>query len=888
MGPGNDDDVSVPDLSLLFSTNATDLQAVKVFVDRVPEQQAFDRAVHAHWASTARSDYDSHDVLSPRRNVLVYYGVGGVGKTSLAQQLERRHGGEHGNTVTEWAPWERRFRTSVTARADLASEAGADLEQVLLGIRLAVGALGRPMHAFDLALSRYWEHAHPTESIADYLRRDGRLSRIAERVGLPEQISEGLKDVAQAVAGSGALASVATRLAVLVTDGMRARAARRHAIQGCSRLTSLLRAEPNVETLSYFPHLLSWDLAEHARLSGPDFHVAVFLDTFEDVAHGEQRRLERLLNRLIWLMPNVLFVISTRNRLDWAEEATSGQLDRTGPVAWPGLVRGSAEEPAQHLVGYLSTDDAARFLRERLRRDGNPVIPAELRERIAQDSDGYPLYLDLAVTRYLQLAAAEAEPRADDFAGGFPGLVDRILRDLTADERRLMRILSLLDSFDVALATAIVDLPSEKIAAGLVRRAFVEVNETAPFRYSIHRLLRAQVRDSDSGTDAFTEADWHRYAARAFTEFGERFVACRADGDRATIISLLNQALRLADEFGFPVSWTVDAAYLFIADSLWESTLRPRVRVPVSTPAAALAQTLQTITNRQVVGRRESAEVLLGVLATGLLDGDGKDLATYYAAEALRESGRVEQAEELLTALTTRESRIADLAIKGMVHQLRRRGRFADALALIRSRRPSGMWTQMEGTLYWSQGMLDEARNAYRKARALSLADGRVGHAAEVSGCLAFVCGLSAADPGDAGAVAEGRDALEHSRHRWGRLMARLGDVMLNADGTDETADRFSEIAAEGFTAGLTSIQAYATFGRCLNAAVAGDTERLAAERDGLAALPLGGFGWLVEVVGFWLGEPPAEQSDWIGGAGAARERWRQIVARRLGGPGGA
>jgi hypothetical protein len=875
-----------PDLGLLFATNATDLEARKVFVDRVSEQQAFDQAVAVHRHSTLSPQFDSQDVLAPRRNALIFYGVGGVGKTTLSRELERRHASRDTSAVTDWPVWQKDFKRSVTARIDLASEAALDLERVLVSLRVAVGALGRPMHAFDIALGRYWEHVHPNESLAEYVRSDSRLARVSEALKVPEQISEGLKDVASALGGSSAVVSVATNLALTINSAVRRHVAMKHAVQGCRRLAALLSSEPDVESLSYYPHLLSWDLAQAARKSGNDFHAAVFFDTFEDVTHADQRRFERLINRLVWLMPNVLFIISTRSRLDWGDPSAEGQLDFAGPARWPGLVPGSAGEPSQHLVGYLSEEDSDKFLRQRLRRGGGAAIPEAVRTRIAHDSEGYPLYLDLAITHYLQLVESGAVPDPDDFSGGFPALVTRVLRDLPPDERRLIRILSLLDSFDARLAAAIAQLPSEAAALGLTRRAFVDLDETAPFPYGIHRLLREQIRESDSGPDAFGPADWSRYASRAFDELGVRFAEAPARGDRPLVISLLNQALRLADEFDLPVGWTADAAHSYVQDNLWENSLRPLVRLPPATAAAALAQTLLAITNRQVDGRRQSAAVLDGLLESGLLAGDTRDLAAYYAAESFREIGEGKRSELLLQSLISRDSRIADLACKGMVHRLRRQGRFADALDLIRSRPETSMWIQMTGTLYWSQGMLDEARQAYQTSRDRSLADGLPGQAAEISGCLAFVCGLCAVGDDDGELVAAGIIALQQSRNTWARLMARLGDALLTATGDLATAERLADIDADGQTAGLTSIQAYARFAACLNAALSGDDARLGAARAALTDLSAADFRWLVQVVDFWRGADPAsgdgdEALDWLGGAGAARARWLQVVADR-------
>ncbi|MFG2894824.1 hypothetical protein [Streptomyces sp. NPDC048248] len=53
------------------------------------------------------------------------------------------------------------------------------------------------------------------------------------------------------------------------------------ALAGCRRLADLLEAEPDLEALSFYPHLLAWELAQLPA----DKRVVpvVLLDNFEDV-----------------------------------------------------------------------------------------------------------------------------------------------------------------------------------------------------------------------------------------------------------------------------------------------------------------------------------------------------------------------------------------------------------------------------------------------------------------------------------------------------------------------------------------------------------------------------------------------------------------------------
>ena len=57
--PAPDEDEPRPtlDLGLLFTTNARDLAAIKIFVNREPQRVNFDQSVHAHWASIQVPDF---------------------------------------------------------------------------------------------------------------------------------------------------------------------------------------------------------------------------------------------------------------------------------------------------------------------------------------------------------------------------------------------------------------------------------------------------------------------------------------------------------------------------------------------------------------------------------------------------------------------------------------------------------------------------------------------------------------------------------------------------------------------------------------------------------------------------------------------------------------
>ncbi|MFG2833242.1 hypothetical protein ACGFWI_38420 [Streptomyces sp. NPDC048434] len=208
------------------------------------------------------------------------------------------------------------------------------------------------MPAFDVALRRYWEHQHPGEPLEKYLRRGGLASRFGK--ALPQQVQSALGDVAQALLLPGTVGTAIGQVTGSLVRALRERRQSVRALAGCARLADLLEAEPELDALSFYPHLLAWELAQLP--ADKAVTPVILLDAFEEIGDRTHRDLERLLQRVVWLMPNAFFVVTGRSRLQWADEALQGQLDWTSPTARVSLA--GAGPPRTRPVGdadYLST-----------------------------------------------------------------------------------------------------------------------------------------------------------------------------------------------------------------------------------------------------------------------------------------------------------------------------------------------------------------------------------------------------------------------------------------------------------------------------------------------------------------------------------------------------
>lgn len=877
--------MSRSDLRALFRSNDRELKAIDFFADRQDEWATVARSLAGHVRRTREPDFDVEDLESPRRNALVFYGVGGIGKSTFSRGVAE-HLIDSGSHRGDWPPPAPEVGQVVPVRFDLSRDAGGDFETLVLTLRLAAAELGVPMPAFDLAFQRYWSHNHPGEPVDEYLRRRTWLSRLPGTRSLPGQMQSALSDIAQAVALPGTTGALVGQSVGLVVRALRDHRRTVRALAECRRLADLLEADPDQEALSYYAHLLAWDLSrvpERKRAT-----LVVLLDTFEDVGDRVHRDLERLVQRVVWLMPNVLFIVTGRNRLQWDDAKLEGQLDWAGPGFWPSLVGGAEEEPRQHTVGYLSAADCENYLCQRLTVDGRPLMDDRTRHLITANSHGLPLYLDLAVMRFLDLYRRRGSaPEPGQFNLDFPALVARTLRDLTPDVRRVLRAVSLLDTFSIELATGAAGLDHDAPALDLVDRPFVDADPEAPWPYRLHDLVREAVRDADSTSeDRWSEADWRRAALRTFRALGRD-----SQEDRPRLVSALRQGLRLSRDYEMDLDWLADAAFRYVDDFIWEPVELSPVSVAegesgdaVTTPAAALALTLSAIARRQREHRGRTAEQLEAVLASGLLPEPLRELPQYFLAECHRDLGNFDASRSGMRQVAEAGGRLAPTAARGLVHLGRRTGRFADVQVAVDALGPEGRPDRARGDLWWTQGNIGPACSAYAAGRDEALRLAQPGEAALSQACLAFAAAFQDR-PRSAEQISRAEDMLRGVSIRWAELQTRIAALVRDAGAALDVPQRAEETVEVARDAGLTSSVAYIGLAICLHELVRGRGDELDAAREQLRRCVRGEeFAYLAELSYLMADEePPADlpRAQWLDGQASVRARWVAIVEDR-------
>ncbi|MFB7747325.1 ATP/GTP-binding protein [Streptomyces sp. NPDC056132] len=874
------------DLRALFSSNnPSGFDVDEAFTNRQAQWERVATGLQEHLRRVAEPSFNVEDLEAPRTNLTVFHGVGGVGKSTLLRKIEATLTSAAQRPAQWGAPvWTARL---LPIRIDLAHSAstGSDFERVILSIRLALaGALGRPLAAFDVALRQYWEHAHPGEPLDEYVRRTGLMGKVSTL--LPGQLQGAVGEVAGALQLPGLVGSAAQQVTGALVQALRERRERAQALAGAARTAALLEATPDLEALSYYPHLLAWDLA-HLPVKKRITPV-VLLDTFEDTA-DRHRDFERLLQRLVWLLPNVYFVISGRSRLPWADPALHGQLDWTGPAAWPGLADGPGSR--QHLIGDLSPEDCDDYLARRLLQGGQPLISPAIRAAISARSHGLPLHLDLAVGRFLEIRRTR-EPLPQDFDHAFPALLARVLSDLTPEERHLLRSISLLDAFDLDLATQAAGLTHQAPARRLVERPLVTENPYALWPYHLHRAIRADVRTDDHGEDRWTDADWQQAATRALAALGNQWATAAAGPgiSRPLLVACLRQGLRLARNHRLTdLGWLTDAAFAYTSDSIWEPLAPPAASATTSgepgleTPADAVAELLTAIGRRQREHREHTVDRLTAVLDSGLLPGALTEMALYYRAKANKDLDRTDAARTGMQHVADIGGRFAPQGRRGLANLARLAGDFPAALAAVPALGWAGRHHRVLGDIHWPHANFDEAIAAFENARTEAEQHNAAGERAmaqvRIALATAFTDPVRATDE-----LALADQLLTGLDQRANRILAQAAALIKDAGSDPALADRAQALRAEAETAGLPYLTRYVELGLALHHAVRGTEDDLAATIGRLQQLTTGGdFRFFTDIAHFMAGLPlPAPSATrWICDEERVRSAWRGLVQAR-------
>ncbi len=365
-------------------------KAEKIFVDRVEPRQIFWQ--HYEQANSAPMEVPV---------VLSYYGVGGIGKTALNQQLKKE----------------------LTAQYPKAKYLELDFDFVERREPYRILALMRKK------LSEQYKFTFPMFEVAYY----SLLLHMGEEASKPE---------AQSVISSSPVLSFLCNSASFVPGGEIISSVLQLADEGVAlfrnsfskrknMLKKLTAADPK-QLLQELPIYFAADLRENLAKEKHPF--VMFLDTYEKLVN-EMAAIGDPLRNDLWLrgdkgiiarLPNVIWVIGGREKLKWE------QLDTPGH--WDGVLH-------QYLLGTLSQQDASEFL------TGAGVTDIAVQKQIYTQTEGLPVYLDLCVEQYLQDGQTA-------LSGNSNVLFERCTRYMNDQEKNILFLLACLETWTEETAYA--------------------------------------------------------------------------------------------------------------------------------------------------------------------------------------------------------------------------------------------------------------------------------------------------------------------------------------------------------------------------------------------------------------------------------------------------
>lgn len=515
-----------------------------LFVDRVHDSEALRVSLLAHLERVRIDTITARD----NENVLVFYGLGGMGKTRLSERLEHWLRGDLPSD-DHWGPGP--LTGVATVRWDLDHGDGAlDLVGMLLALRAGLGRVGGRTPAFDLALAAYLCGVRPGETIDLLGGPDG-----TSVLGVIEAIAADL-------GASSLVASVSTMAIRRLVDTAVGTYRRHRELGRFAMLGPLLARCQVIPPGNPSPDLvidLVWLLTEElgAMLPADRPPLVVFVDTFEKIQQPDAIKSEAVMNRILAHLPYALFVISGREKLNW--HVPRDGLPKSGRKWWPSLVDGRDVEPRQHLLGRLSEHDRDELIRHRRASANWPISDAELAVAAAR-TDGYPLHLDAVCQMADNLTEDGATTlTADDLGKNLPDLVKRLLSGLSEEQARAFQAACLLPFFDPELAAAVAGI-SEGAVGQCIRRTLVEPHQSVHYPFKVHDEICALVRSAgDEVQVGWSDNDWRRAALRGLTEAERRHRhACEAHDDVATSEALV-LGITIAVSYDLHADWLADA-----------------------------------------------------------------------------------------------------------------------------------------------------------------------------------------------------------------------------------------------------------------------------------------------------------------------------------------
>ncbi|WP_097007023.1 tetratricopeptide repeat protein [Lacrimispora amygdalina] len=410
----------------------------KIFTDRDLPKKAFKRKLDQITNEHAEGK-DMHHVLT-------YYGIGGVGKSSLQKELKKQIDSIYKNFIY----------TSV----DLANIPNQSTARMLLELSMSFSDKNMQMPHFSIAYALYFQ-----KSNKDILYNNNKKVLFDENLGI-------VADILSLIDGLGILGIIPNMVNKLYETTYNKFVLSKELKEDLRRLE--LMDVVDIENL--LPEFWAYDIKKYLE-SKKDKIIIVFFDTYEALWSNGKNEITKFsrdvaIRKMISKLPGVLFVISGREFIEWSV------IDSD----WNNILE-------QHQLEKLDEDNANNFLK------GCSVFESDIREQMIKVSFSHPYYLDLLVDTYVEMVNSHITPTKELFATTKREILECFFKYLQEKEIEVIKILSVTRYYNFSLFCYLLS----KLPIGYPVTKFEEfnkfsfINQLTEDNYHIHELMRKEV-----------------------------------------------------------------------------------------------------------------------------------------------------------------------------------------------------------------------------------------------------------------------------------------------------------------------------------------------------------------------------------------------------------
>ncbi len=389
-----------------------------------------------------------------KQYILTFYGVGGIGKTSLRKKLAKLL--EDNKTGIVWTV------------LDFEVPNFREQETALFMLRKSLKKRHKiQFPTFDIAYAVYWKKTRPQIPM--------------NKENFPILGDKGV--IADVISIVGSMSGFPIIGLVLKAGKVMLKAQKFlknwWIKRGKKELSKLSQFEPK-EIAERLPMYWAVDLKDY--LQQKHLSAVFFIDSYDALWEGARSEArvftqDEWVRELVSQLPEILWVICGRERVRWQEY----QVD------WGKYLK-------QHLVDSLADEDAKRFLRS------CEITDEIVQKVIVEGSKGVPYYLDLAVDTYFEIKNHyHREPVVADFAKTPKEVFIRFLRYLDKSEIETLKVLSVPRFWNYSLLEQLITefKTGYPITATSELCRFSFINQGAlSDTWSMHQLMRESLKEN--------------------------------------------------------------------------------------------------------------------------------------------------------------------------------------------------------------------------------------------------------------------------------------------------------------------------------------------------------------------------------------------------------